>query len=919
MEQGRGGSSGFSIRGVDRNRVAINVDGLPQLQSHTTNISLFYEPVGSGARNEVELENVSSVEIDKGSNSLQSGNGALGGSVNFRTKNVDDILSEGEKFALTSKTAYSSKNSQLMQSLGTAFNTGKLRGLFQYTHRDGKETKVHDNVMKKKYEITKLGAYVDKYNLNSKKPNTINQGGIFYKCEDCKEPFHGAKMTRFEDLQSAINHYKSSNGNRELTPEELAQLKQMVHPKEIVSAKDYTGPGREAPDPLKAKSDSYLTRLEYEITPSQLLGGIFEDTKQHYTTRDMTLRGYYPGPPAKPSVPDPRPKYPTLPNSDDFYEITCTKGNCTHNFKEDEYNKAFNDYKEKLKEFHTKKQEYDKSGIGSPEDKAWKDYDEQKREYEEAIKDYARSKPHPGSGGKYLDDILIGDYAPMAYTRARFSTETHHKKRQSLYYITEPKNKWADKIELNLDLQKIGIKSLYRELSCSKYPTVDKNCRASIDKPGSSETTDNVNYQEKHKHLGFKYDNSFSIDPITYRIKITGGIAHYNAIQNHYSYSMRFGGIPSAQRKDGSVYIPKGALGGVDERDIATASRCSNWLCDFKIKGKNRYVGLHNQISFSKWLDVGAGFRRDHDVIKGDKKYLVSRTYKNTTYQFNMILKPTDNITMGYNYSTGFRNPSYQEIFGSSHYKKEPTDHLKPETSSHHEVNLAFKGDWGYLEANKFISKYNGLISRATDRQTDIKQEQNFSNATIEGYGIQAWLDLHSIVKVIPLGFNINMTYEKAKPKKVSLVNERFILGYLYPFDAIQPPRFIVSLNYDSPSEIWGSSLIITHSKQKDIQELMTTRVHTKKYENHPLNKNKGKVTNLDSKPWTTLDLLGYYKIRKNIMLNVGIYNLLNKQYSTWESIRRSSSNSIHPDYSGNLARYSAPGRNYFVSVNMKF
>lgn len=35
VEQGRGASSGYSIRGMDRNRVGFKVDGLPQIQSYT--------------------------------------------------------------------------------------------------------------------------------------------------------------------------------------------------------------------------------------------------------------------------------------------------------------------------------------------------------------------------------------------------------------------------------------------------------------------------------------------------------------------------------------------------------------------------------------------------------------------------------------------------------------------------------------------------------------------------------------------------------------------------------------------------------------------------------------------------------------------------------------------------------------------
>lgn len=917
VEQNRGGTSGFSIRGVDKNRVAITVDGIPQLQSHTTNLSVFYEPVGSGARNEVELENISSVEINKGSQSFQAGSGALGGSVNFKTKNINDILSEGEKFALTSKTAYSSKNSQFMQSLGTAFDVGGLKGLFQYTNRDGKETKIHDDVLKKKMQIRRTTAYVDRYKLSTNTPNEENSENVFFKCKTCTEPFYYSRMAKFHDLKSAMEYYKSSNGGREFTPQELEQLKQMVYQTETVSAKDYTGPDREAPDPLKSKTHSYLARLEYEITPNQLIGGIFEDTKQRYATRDMKYRSYYFAPPPPPSFPDPKPKYPSAPKGDNYTCLDCPGGWDEAGYKRDlqKFREEYKKYQEKLKEYQ--------ANTNSEEDKAWRTYEELAKEHELTIRDFVNQIPHPGSGGVYLDDIAIGPYAPLVYTRAHFSTEEHRKQRQSLYYIIEPKNKWADKLEFNLDLQKISIDSDYRKLGCSKYPIADKNCRASRDKPGSSEELDNVFYQEKRSHLGLKYDNSFKFDPITYRINLTAGATRYNAIQNHDSYVMRYGGLTTELRDNMSggtrlqEYIPN-ALGRVDNRDLRTADRCSqDRRCSFKLKGSSKYFSLYNQISFGRYLDIGGGFLRDRDSVSGDKKFLLSREYNNTIYKFNVMLKPIEQINVAYNYSTGFRNPSSQEVYGWSPQGKRPTTHLKPETSAHHEVSISFKGDWGYLEANKFISSYKNLISYAVERDTAIAQDYNFSNASIEGYGIQGYFDLHSIMQIIPTGFSTNITYEKSKPKKATRVDDRLIFGTLYAFDAIQPARVVVGLNYDAPSEQWGTSLIMTYSKAKDPKELETSRFFAKDPKN-PINNLK--VTRVETKPWKTIDLLGYYKIRKNITLNVGVYNLLNTQYSTWESVRRSSTNSIHSENSyANIARYSAPGRNYFVSLNMKF
>lgn len=68
VEQGNGASGGYSIRGVDKNRVAVSVDGVAQIQAFTVQGSLsgYGGRGGSGAINEIEYENISTVEIDKG-------------------------------------------------------------------------------------------------------------------------------------------------------------------------------------------------------------------------------------------------------------------------------------------------------------------------------------------------------------------------------------------------------------------------------------------------------------------------------------------------------------------------------------------------------------------------------------------------------------------------------------------------------------------------------------------------------------------------------------------------------------------------------------------------------------------------------------------------------------------------------------
>ena len=144
VEGGRSGSNGFTIRGVDKDRVAINVDGLAQAESRSS--EAFQELFGAygnfnSNRNTSEPENFSEVTINKGADSLKSGSGALGGAVNYKTKSASDYVSEEKPYHLGIKGGYIGRNSQKFSSITAAGTWLGLDALMVYTRRFGKETK----------------------------------------------------------------------------------------------------------------------------------------------------------------------------------------------------------------------------------------------------------------------------------------------------------------------------------------------------------------------------------------------------------------------------------------------------------------------------------------------------------------------------------------------------------------------------------------------------------------------------------------------------------------------------------------------------------------------------------------------------------------------------------------------------------
>ncbi|WP_158601699.1 TonB-dependent hemoglobin/transferrin/lactoferrin family receptor [Solilutibacter pythonis] len=142
VEGGRSGSNGYSIRGVEGDRVSITVDGLSQADSYIPEVYSGYGYL-NGNRNTTELENIGSVRIEKGADSFRTGSGALGGSVRFFSKSAEDFVQPGQPFGLLAKTGYSGKNREWRFVLGGGVVSGGFRGALQFTRRHGHELKAY--------------------------------------------------------------------------------------------------------------------------------------------------------------------------------------------------------------------------------------------------------------------------------------------------------------------------------------------------------------------------------------------------------------------------------------------------------------------------------------------------------------------------------------------------------------------------------------------------------------------------------------------------------------------------------------------------------------------------------------------------------------------------------------------------------
>lgn len=70
------------------------------------------------------------------------------------------------------------------------------------------------------------------------------------------------------------------------------------------------------------------------------------------------------------------------------------------------------------------------------------------------------------------------------------------------------------------------------------------------------------------------------------------------------------------------------------------------------------------------------------------------------------------------------------------------------------------------------------------------------------------------------------------------------------------------------------------------------------------------------------VDLTSQIKIDRDITMNIGVFNLFNRSYTTWDSLRDlptfGTTNRIDRQGKG-LERFTAPKRNFAISFEAKF
>lgn len=138
----RGGYTGYNIRGLDGNRISLDVDGipLPDATGRSYAISTGEDSFGIG-RDYIDPYLYGMVNITSGSASQNKIKNVVGGSVSFVSKSPDDYLIGDKTYYLGYTSGFDTTDHSWHNGVTSAFGDHRARVLLAYSRRDGQQTR----------------------------------------------------------------------------------------------------------------------------------------------------------------------------------------------------------------------------------------------------------------------------------------------------------------------------------------------------------------------------------------------------------------------------------------------------------------------------------------------------------------------------------------------------------------------------------------------------------------------------------------------------------------------------------------------------------------------------------------------------------------------------------------------------------
>lgn len=270
-----------------------------------------------------------------------------------------------------------------------------------------------------------------------------------------------------------------------------------------------------------------------------------------------------------------------------------------------------------------------------------------------------------------------------------------------------------------------------------------------------------------------------------------------------------------------------------------------------------------------------------------------------TSPKLGVLYRATPQWSVFGNYAWGFKAPNANQVNGffeniTAFYKTIPNPKLKPEKSRNFELGLRGRLERLALDIAAFTGRYEDFIEE--NRQVGgagvpgnptVFQTVNVGEVRISGFEVKgdiAWGRFAGGLLSSPF------SYGQAK-------GEDSATGR--PLNSVNPARFTAGLKFDTP--LWGMRLDLAHTAAKKPEDIDNASAIAPP------------AAQFATSSATVLDLSGQWRIRKDLRLTLGVYNLTDEKYWQWSDVRGLSAASPVVD------AYTQPGRHVRVALAADF
>ncbi|HHF7093542.1 TPA: TonB-dependent hemoglobin/transferrin/lactoferrin family receptor, partial [Haemophilus influenzae] len=868
------------IRGVDENRVAINIDGLRQAETLSSQgFKELFEGYGNfnNTRNGAEIETLKEVNITKGANSIKSGSGSLGGSVIYKTKDARDYLLNKDYY-VSYKKGYATENNQSFNTLTLAGRYKKFDALVVTTRRNGHELENYDY---KNADSLTQGKKREKAD-----PYKIEQDSTLLKLS-----FNPTENHRFT-LAADLYEHRSRGQDLSYT------LK-------------YQRSGHETPEDDSRHTNDKTKRRNISFSYENFSQTPFWDTlkitfsKQKIKTRARTDEYCDAGVRHCQGTANPA----GLKLIDG--EITRRDGSELEFKKKDG-----SDEYDFSKLIDTNGKEIESGITRKYHDEVWYDCLIFDCENPSKMK-VAEGTSRYGYFGKWKNDVELETKVLNDRKFARIKNGNRGKtfpilpsSPGFLERLWQERDLDTNTQQLNLDLTK-DFKTWRVEHNLQYGSSYNTTMKRMVNRAGNDAT--DVQWWAEPT-LG---EDIFG-NP---RTCATSG---WNAnlcprVDPEFSYLLPI------KTKEKSVYLFDNVV-ITDYLSFDLGYRYDN--IHYQPKYKHGVTPkLPDDIVKGLFIPLKKGRNSNDEVKKNVQEnidYIAkqNKKYKAHSYSFASTIDPTSFLRLQLKYSKGFRAPTSDEMyftFKHPDFTILPNTNLKPEIAKTKEIAFTLHNDdWGFISTSLFKTNYKNFIDLIFKGEEDfavggsggrtlpfsLYQNINRDSAVVKGIEINSKVFLGKMAKFMD-GFNLSYKYTYQKGRMDGNI----------PMNAIQPKTMVYGLGYDHPSQKFGFNFYTTHVASKNPEDTYDIYAKDKKQMDTSIK--------WRSKSYTILDLIGYVQPIKNLTIRAGVYNLTNRKYITWDSARSirsfGTSNVIDQSTGQGINRFYAPGRNYKMSVQFEF